>query len=96
MFDVGETFSGVDFETGLAAVEELRAIVPPGATLAQLALRWILMFDAVTCAIPGAKRPSQVEDNARAAELPPLTDAQMAQAREVYDTYIRELVHQHW
>ena len=65
-FDVGETFSGVDFETGLAAVEELRAIVPPGATLAQLALRWILMFEAVTCAIPGAKRPSQAEDNVRA------------------------------
>jgi aryl-alcohol dehydrogenase-like predicted oxidoreductase len=95
-FDVGETFSGVDFETGLAAVEELRELVPPGATLAQLALRWILMFEAVTCAIPGAKRPSQVEDNARAADLPSLTDAQMAKAREVYDKYIRELVHQRW
>ena len=95
-FDVGETFSGVDFETGLAAVEELRALVPPGATLAQLALRWILMFEAVTCAIPGAKRPSQAEDNARASDLPPLTDAQMAKARKVYDTYIRELVHQRW
>ena len=54
------------------------------------------MFEAVTCAIPGAKRPSQVEDNARAADLPPLTDAQMAKAREVYDTYIRQLVHQRW
>jgi aryl-alcohol dehydrogenase-like predicted oxidoreductase len=96
MFDVGETFSGVDFETGLAAVEELRPLVPPGATLAQFALRWILMFEAVTCAIPGAKRPSQVEENVRAADLPPLTDAQMARAREVYDTYIRELVHQRW
>ena len=95
-FDVGETFSGVDFETGLAAVEELRELVPPGATLAQLALRWILMFEAVTCAIPGAKRPSQAEDNARAADLPPLTDVQMAKAREVYDTYIRQLVHQRW
>jgi aryl-alcohol dehydrogenase-like predicted oxidoreductase len=95
-FDVGETFSGVDFETGLAAVEDLRKLVPPGATLTQLALRWILMFEAVTCAIPGAKRPSQVEDNARAADLPPLTDAQMAKAREVYDTYIRKLVHQRW
>jgi aryl-alcohol dehydrogenase-like predicted oxidoreductase len=96
MFDVGETFSGVDFETGLAAVEELRPLVPPGATLAQFALRWILMFEAVTCAIPGAKRPSQVEDNAGAADLPPLTDAQMAKARGVYDQYIRELVHQRW
>jgi aryl-alcohol dehydrogenase-like predicted oxidoreductase len=95
-FDVGETFSGVDFETGLAAVEELRKLVPAGATLAQLALRWILMFAAVTCAIPGAKRPSQVEDNVRAADLPPLTDAQMAKAREIYDTYIRNLVHQRW
>jgi len=95
-FDVGETFSGVDLETGLAAVEELRELVPAGATLAQLALRWILMFEAVTCAIPGAKRPSQAEDNARASDLPPLTDAQMAKAREVYDTYIRELVHQRW
>ena len=96
MFDVGETFSGVDFETGLAAVEELRALVPRGATLAQLALRWILMFQAVTCAIPGVKRPGQVEDNARAADLPPLTDAQMARAREVYDNHIRKLVHQRW
>jgi aryl-alcohol dehydrogenase-like predicted oxidoreductase len=96
MFDVGETFSGVDFDTGLRAVEELRALVPPGATLAQLALRWILMFDAVTCAIPGAKRPAQVEENVRAAELPPLSEAQMAKVREVYDKYIRAEVHQKW
>jgi aryl-alcohol dehydrogenase-like predicted oxidoreductase len=96
MFDVGETFSGVDFETGLAAVDELRGLVPSGATLAQLALRWILMFDAVTCAIPGAKRPSQAEENARAAELAPLTGAQMAKVREVYDQYIRAQVHQRW
>ena len=95
-FDMGETFSGVDFATGLAAVERLRALVPNGATLAQLALRWILMFEAVTCAIPGAKRPSQVEDNAHAADLPPLTDAQMAGAQEVYDTHIRKLVHRRW
>lgn len=95
-FDVGETFSGVDFETGLAAVEELRGLVPPAATLAQLALRWILMFDAVTCAIPGAKRPSQAEDNARAVELAPLTEAQMTKVREVYDKYIRAHVHQRW
>lgn len=95
-FDVGETFSGVDFETGLAAVEELRELVPAGATLAQLALRWILMFPAVTCAIPGAKRPSQVEDNVRAADLPPLTGAQMAKVREVYDKYIRDQVHARW
>jgi aryl-alcohol dehydrogenase-like predicted oxidoreductase len=95
-FDRGETFSGVDYETGLAAVEELRAQVPKGATLAQWALRWILMFDAVTCAIPGARRPQQVEDNARAADLPPLTDAEMQAVRSLYDEKIRPLVHQRW
>ena len=68
-FDRGETFSGVDYEIGLEAVEILKSLVPPGATMAQLALRWILMFDAVTCAIPGAKRPAQVEDNVRASDL---------------------------
>jgi len=96
MFDVGETFSGVDFERGLRAVEELRTLVPPGTTMTQLALRWILMFDAVTCAIPGAKRPTQVEENFRAGDLPPLTDPQMAKVREVYDRLIREQVHQRW
>ena len=95
-FDVGETFSGVDYETGLEAVEALRPLVPPDATMAQFALRWILMFDAVTCAIPGAKRPAQAEENFRAADLPPLSDAQMAKVREVYDTYIRAQVHQRW
>lgn len=95
-FDKGETFSGVDFETGLAAVEELRALVPPGATMAQLALRWILMFDAVSCVIPGAKTPKQMEDNAGAAELAPLTDTQMAKIRQIYDQSIREQVHQRW
>ena len=96
MFDRGETFSGVDYEVGLSAVEELRPLVPTGATLAQLALRWILMFDAVTCAIPGAKRPAQVDDNVHAAELPPLSEAQMAKVREIYDARIRGLVHQRW
>ena len=95
-FDRGETFSGVSFETGLRAVEELRALVPPEATMAQMALRWILMFDAVTCAIPGAKRPAHVEDNVRAADLPPLSDSTMAKVRAVYDRYIREQVHQRW
>jgi aryl-alcohol dehydrogenase-like predicted oxidoreductase len=96
MFDVGETFSGVELEAGLCAVDELRDFVPPSATLAQLALRWILMFDAVSCAIPGAKRPSQVEENIGAAELPPLSEAQMAKVREVYDQRIRAQVHQRW
>jgi len=77
-------------------VDELRAIVPPDVTLAQLALRWILMFDAVTCVIPGAKRPSQAQDNITAASLPPLTDAQMQAVVNVYDTYIRAQVHQRW
>jgi aryl-alcohol dehydrogenase-like predicted oxidoreductase len=95
-FDRGETFSGVDFETGLQAVEDLKALVPPGATLAQLALRWILMFDAVSCAIPGGKRPDQVEDNVSAADLPPLTEAHMAKVREVYDRTIRDQVHHRW
>jgi aryl-alcohol dehydrogenase-like predicted oxidoreductase len=95
-FDRGETFSGVDYEIGLEAVEILQSLVPPGATLAQLALRWILMFDAVTCAIPGAKRPAQVEENVRASDLAPLSDAQMAKVRELYDSKIRELVHQRW
>jgi len=96
MFDMGETFSGVDFETGLKAVEELRSLVPPGATMTQLALRWILMFDAVSCAIPGTKRPAQVEENFRAGELPALTDAQMANIRDVYDRLVRPQVHQRW
>jgi aryl-alcohol dehydrogenase-like predicted oxidoreductase len=95
-FDRGETFSGVDYEVGLEAVETFKEMVPPGATMAQFALRWILMFDAVTCAIPGAKRPAQVEDNVRASDLPPLSEAQMAEISEVYDAKIRELVHQRW
>jgi aryl-alcohol dehydrogenase-like predicted oxidoreductase len=95
-FDVGETFSGIDFEVGLKAVSALENLLPPGATMAQFALRWILMFEAVTCAIPGAKRPAQVEQNARAADLPPLSDANMEKVVGVYDTYIRKYVHQRW
>ena len=64
--------------------------------MAQFALRWILMFDAVTCAIPGAKRPAQAEDNVRAADLPPLSDATMAKVRDIYDRRIRGLVHHYW
>jgi aryl-alcohol dehydrogenase-like predicted oxidoreductase len=65
-FDRGETFSGVDYDTGLKAVDKLKAICLAGMTMSQFALRWILMFDAVTCAIPGGKRPSQVEENCAA------------------------------
>lgn len=95
-FDVGETFSGVDYESGLAAVEEIRQLLPEGATMAQFALRWILMFDAVSTVIPGAKNAQQAEDNARAADLPALTDAQMARIAEIYDHYARPQVHQRW
>ncbi len=95
-FDRGETFSGVDYQTGLRAVEELRALVPVGYTMAQLALKWILMFDAVSCVIPGAKRPDQVEDNIRAVDFPPLDDLQMSAVRDIYDKYIRDQVHQRW
>jgi len=95
-FDRGETFSGVDFETGLQVVEELRPLVPPGYTLAQFAMRWILMFEAVTCAIPGAKRPAQEEENARAADMPPLSEETMRKVRDIYEKRIKEQVHQYW
>jgi aryl-alcohol dehydrogenase-like predicted oxidoreductase len=95
-FDRGETFSGVDYETGLQAVEELRPLVPPGATLAQLALRWITMFDEVTCAIPGGKNPAQVAQNVAAADLPPLDVGTMTAVKDVYNRRIRPLVHHLW
>jgi aryl-alcohol dehydrogenase-like predicted oxidoreductase len=95
-FDKGETFSGVPYEVGLAAVERLRPLVPPGATLAQIALRFILDFDAVSCAIPGAKNPQQARDNAAAADLPPLRDDATAAVRAVYDEMIRPHVHGSW
>jgi aryl-alcohol dehydrogenase-like predicted oxidoreductase len=95
-FDRGETFSGVDYEIGLQAVDEIRKLVPSGATMAQYALRWILMFDAVSCVIPGAKRPDQVVDNVGAASLPALSDAEMARVRAIYDQYIFDQVHHRW
>lgn len=95
-FDVGETFSGVDYETGLLAVDELRDAVPGGMTMAQAALRWTLMFPEVTAAIPGARSPQQAENNARAADLPPLPEVFMSQAKSVYDHHIRPLVHDRW
>jgi aryl-alcohol dehydrogenase-like predicted oxidoreductase len=96
MFDQGETFSGVDYESGLEAVRQLRDMLPPSVKLAQWALRWILMFDAVSCVIPGARRPSQVEENVAAAEVPPLSDSQMTAIRQLYDELIRAQVHQRW
>src|SRR5215216_2226328 len=95
-FDRGETFSGVDFETGLRAAEELKELVPEGNTLAQFALRWILMYPAVSCAIPGAKNISQVEDNVAAAEMHPLSRETMQRAREIYDSRVRQEVHHKW
>jgi len=95
-FDKGETFSGVPYDVGLEAVEELRAFVPSGSTLAQLALRWILMFDAVTCAIPGARTPEQARANAAASDLPPLNQSTMDAVRAIYDTRIRAHVHGLW
>jgi aryl-alcohol dehydrogenase-like predicted oxidoreductase len=95
-FDKGETFSGVPYDAGLDAVEALKPLVPAGATLAQCALRWILMFDAVTCAIPGARTPDQARSNASAAELPALDQRTMDAVRHVYDTKIREHVHAAW
>jgi len=95
-FDRGETFSGVPFEVGLEAVEELRAFLPAGNTMAQLALRWVLTNEAVTCTIPGAKTTAQVDENAAAAELPPLDAATMAKIRDVYDRRIKQYVHQRW
>ena len=95
-FDMGETFSGVDFELGLEVVEELRALVPEGATLAQLALRWILEFDAVSTIIPGAKTPDQARANAAAADLPPLSAETMQTIAGLYRQRIAPQVHQRW
>jgi aryl-alcohol dehydrogenase-like predicted oxidoreductase len=95
-FDVGETFAGVPFEAGLDAVDELRGLVPDGATMAQMTLRWILMHDAVSTVIPGARNPEQAQANAAAAGLPPLSDETMARIAEVYARRIRPHVHDRW
>ncbi len=95
-FDVGETFSGVNFERGLEAVEEIRALVPEGVTMAQFALRWVLMFDALSVVIPGSTKAEHIQANIEAASLPPLTHAQMGAIRDIYDRYFREPVHTMW
>ena len=95
-FDRGETFSGLDYSLGLELVEQLRPLVPPGATMGQLALRWILMHDAVTCAIPGAKRADQAAQNAAAADLAPLSDATLLRIRRLYEDRVRDRVHPCW
>ena len=96
VFSQGETLSGVPLDVGVDAVERLRALVPAGATLAQFALRWILMFEEVTCAIPGAKTERQARENSAGAALAPLDPDVMAAARAVYDEMIRPLVHHRW
>jgi aryl-alcohol dehydrogenase-like predicted oxidoreductase len=95
-FDMGETFSGVPYDVGLEAVERLRPLVPGGATMAQFALRWILMQDAVTVIIPGAKNKAQAEDNAAASRLAPLSSDIMAETRKVYEDLIKVHVHHRW
>ena len=95
-FDVGETFSGVDFATGLAAVRRLTPLVPAGATMAQFALRWILDQPGVTVAIPGARNPQQARGNAAAAELAPVDEQTRRAVAEVYDELIRPQVHHRW
>jgi aryl-alcohol dehydrogenase-like predicted oxidoreductase len=95
-FDRGETFSGVDYKVGLHAVEQLKAICPLGMSMPQFALRWILMFDAVTCAIPGAKRVAQASENFSAADLPPFTSDVMDGVHAIYGREIRPLVHHYW
>ncbi|ABC90395.1 probable oxidoreductase protein [Rhizobium etli CFN 42] len=95
-FDVGETFAGVPFEVGLQAVEEVRKLVPAGATMAAFALRWILMSDAVTVVIPGARNAEQARANAAAADLAPLSADVMAATRVIYERLIAPHVHQRW
>jgi aryl-alcohol dehydrogenase-like predicted oxidoreductase len=95
-FDVGETFSGVEYQLALEAVEELRTFVPQGMSMTQFALRWILSFPQVSCAIPGGKTPAQVRDNCQASELPALSPAALEGVREVYRKRIAPSVHQRW
>ena len=94
-FDKGETFSGVEFTKGLEAVEELKKIFKT-ENLTAIALRWILMFDAVSTVIPGASKPEYVYDNVNATLLPPLTAEQMKAVENVYDKYIKDPVHYIW
>ncbi len=95
-FDVGETFSGVPYEVGLAAVERIKKLFGPDVSLAQVALRWILMFEAVTVAIPGARNAAQARANSQAADLAPLTPAVMNELKTIYEQDIKSYVHQRW
>lgn len=95
-FDRGETFSGLDYETGLRAVESLRELIPNGMTMAEFALRWILMFPAVTCAIPGGRRPQQVVENVKAADLPEISDSIMKKVEALYNEQVKPHVQHYW
>lgn len=95
-FDRGETFSGLDYETGLRAVEALRGIIPNGMSMPEFALCWILMFPAVTCAIPGAKRSGQVIENVRAADLPVIPEAIMEKVEALYKEQVKPQVQHYW
>ena len=95
-FDKGETFSGIDYETGIEAVDKLKHIFPGMKNLAPAALRWILMFNEVSCVIPGASRPDQVHSNLSATELPDLSQEQLKKINDIYDTHIKSLVHHLW
>lgn len=95
-FDVGETFSGVDFDTGVEAARDFAALAPAGATPAQAALRWVIQQPGVSTVIPGARNPEQARQNAAAAELPPLTDGELGAIKDIYDRRIRALVHDRW
>ena len=95
-FDVGETFSGVPYEVGLRAVEELKRLVGPEMTLAQFALRWVIDQPGVSTVIPGARNPEQVRANAAAANLPSLSKDQLRGVADIYDRLLREHVHDHW
>ena len=95
-FDRGETFAGIPYAVGLAAVEELRPLVPAGWSMAQMALRWILMHDGVSTTIPGAKTPDMARENAAASDLPLLPPETMDAIRATYDARIRPYVHTRW
>ena len=95
-FDKGETFSGVPYELALSAVDEVRPLVPEGWTMAQFALRWILMWDAVSCTIPGARTPAQARENAAAADLPAIAPEAMSAVRRIYSTRLAPVVQASW
>ena len=95
-FDVGETFSGVDFGTGVDAAQEFAALAPAGGTPAQAALRWVIQQPGVSTVIPGARNPDQARQNAAAAELPPFVSAELGAIKDIYDRRIRAQVHDRW